>query len=175
MLVLLYTFILSFCVSDGSILSEKRFKPIKDSRIRIAVIGSGLGGSGFTHYFNKLNNSFEFVLDIYDKNDYIGGRIKSININNEIIELGASIAIKDNEYIYNLINELSLTHQFIKKQNRNTIAIWNGLNKQFSFVFDDSNSWLSLPYTLWHFGPKKLFDLFILSTLFVANIKKIYQ
>eukprot|EP01083_Nonionella_stella_P284150 967188_1 len=90
------------------------------------------------------------------KNDFIGGRTKSINIEGDNIELGASMLIHDNQYMLNLVHELQLHPQPIKQRNTNgRTAIWNAYNKQFSFISYDSNSWLSLPYTLWHFSPKK--------------------
>ena len=50
-------------VINGSIL--KKEKPV-----RIAVIGAGIGGSSFVHYFNKLqlDHSVDFHLDIYERN-----------------------------------------------------------------------------------------------------------
>ena len=162
--------------NGSSILNANKYIPAKDNKIRIAVIGAGIGGSSFVHYFNKLNNGYGSMIDIYEKNDYIGGRTKSIMIDDEIVELGASIAIKDNQYIYNLVNELSLTHQFVKQKGKvGKTVIWDKHNKQFSFISYDSDSWLNMPYTLYHFGPKKLFDLFISSRSFVAKLEKIYQ
>ena len=161
---------------NGSILTHKSFVPRENNKIRIAVIGAGIGGSSFVHYFNKLNNKYGAVIDIFEKNDYVGGRTKSINIDGEIIELGASIAIKDNQYIYNLVDELSLDHRFVGQQKEiGKTAIWNEKNKNFSFMSYNSDSWLKIPYILWHFGPKKVFDLFMLSRSFVKRMDRMYQ
>eukprot|EP01083_Nonionella_stella_P074505 202139_1 len=177
MLMLVHAWLFSLCVVHASVFNGNRFKPPVDHRVRIAVLGAGLGGSSFVHYFHQLHQvSPAFVMDIYEKNDFIGGRTKSHNIEGDNIELGASMLIHDNQYMLNLVYELQLHPQLIKQHNKHgRTAIWNAYNKQFSFISYDSNSWLSLPYTLWHFSPKKLLDLFLLTSSFVHNINKIYQ
>ena len=169
--------LLCIAVVNCSIMSHENFIPRKNKKIRIAVIGGGIGGSSFVHYVNKLNDKYGAIIDIYEQNDYVGGRTKSVKIDEDMIELGASIAIKDNQYVYNLVNELQgLSHQFIKQQRQSGITvIWNKRDRSFDFMSYNSDSWLNTPYTLWHFGPKKLFDLFMLSRSFVSKMNKIYQ
>ena len=183
-ILFLYLYLIQYVIliDSAAVFSQKHFKPIRGNDIRIAVIGTGIGGSSFIYYFNKLykNNQYKYPLtiDIYDKNNIIGGRIKSININNNIIEIGASIAIKENKYIYNLVNELNLTHIFPSKltENKdNKFAIFNSNKKEFSFISYSSNSWLNIPYSLYYFGIKKLYNLLKLSKSFTMSINKMYQ
>jgi prenylcysteine oxidase/farnesylcysteine lyase len=72
---------------------------------RVAIIGSGIGGSSAAHYLLKNEN---IKVDLYEKNDRVGGRVFSKEINGKIIDLGASFIIQANKLIMSLINELKV-------------------------------------------------------------------
>lgn len=97
------------------------------------ILGSGLSGLSFS-YFNKKKNI------IFEKNDFVGGRIQSKQFLNNFVEGGAQFYSKEDPNIYGLIKELKLEKEeipvslnnFCANRNSELISIKNGESKQLS-------------------------------------------
>ena len=77
------------------------------------IIGSGISGLNIA---DKLQSKFKYKINqvsIYDKNDYVGGRVKTINEKNDIFEAGAARFTKHNKNLYKLIKRFNLQDKLI--------------------------------------------------------------
>jgi len=141
-LVLLLVFIISFnyCESVHTLEDELI---VDEEPITIGIIGSGISGAYTAYSLRKwLNTSYPSLLvniEIIDRNNYIGGRINSIIIDNFHFESGASIIHHSNQYLFNLSEELNLTR--IKPKSENSeIGLWNF--SLLKFNYESSKYWI---------------------------------
>jgi oxygen-dependent protoporphyrinogen oxidase len=74
------------------------------------VIGGGITGLSTMHYLQKLKNeqSLDIELVLVEANEYLGGKIHTMQEDNFIMEVGADSIVARNEAITNLIEELNL-------------------------------------------------------------------
>ncbi|MET0961183.1 MAG: protoporphyrinogen oxidase, partial [Psychrobacillus psychrotolerans] len=77
---------------------------------RIVVIGGGITGLSTMHYLQKLKNekSLDIELVLVEANEYLGGKIHTVQKNDFIMEVGADSIVARNESIIQLIEELQL-------------------------------------------------------------------
>lgn len=74
--------------------------------LRVAVIGSGISGSSFS-YFLKNTLQSEVSLTVFEKEDEVGGRTKTMVVDGIMFHLGASVYFGEN---WNIANFTSLFH-----------------------------------------------------------------
>ncbi|KYQ93783.1 hypothetical protein DLAC_05176 [Tieghemostelium lacteum] len=127
--------------------------------IRIGIVGAGIGGSSCAYYLNKIFNSsvlsdhngqknhlnphqssvYPLDITIFER-ERIGGRARSIIIDNGNVELGASIVHPLNENINQIVKDLGLEKVYgIASTKEEPYNIWNGnemvfTESQFSFI-----------------------------------------
>lgn len=122
-------------------------KSIK-SKIRIAIIGSGLSGSSLAYFLTRRHETKHEVdslirdaieIDLFEKEDYVGGRTRSITFENSRVDLGASHFSEYQHLINHYTKEFNLQVAESKNKihsnslhNHKDIGIWNGTN----FVFE---------------------------------------
>lgn len=77
---------------------------------KIVVIGGGITGLSTMHYLQKLKNekSLDIELVLVEANEYLGGKIRTVQENDFIMEVGADSIVARNEAITKLIEELHL-------------------------------------------------------------------
>ena len=93
---------------------------------RIAIIGSGIGGTSLIHYLQSI---FEDVdISLFEKSSRIGGRTHSIDIQNKTYEIGATFICDTNKKMMELIKHYDL--KFKEKKSLN-IGFWR--DNQFKF------------------------------------------
>ncbi|XP_046364893.2 prenylcysteine oxidase-like isoform X1 [Haliotis rufescens] len=73
---------------------------------RIGIIGAGVGGTTTAYYLRQLFGK-EAVIDIFEQ-DRVGGRARSINIDDFEYEAGAAVLHPLNEYMVNFTNMFGL-------------------------------------------------------------------
>ncbi|KAN0042662.1 hypothetical protein ACTA71_011472 [Dictyostelium dimigraforme] len=112
--------------------SHNHFEQVEP--IKIAIIGSGIGGSSCAYYINE-----EFLADRIHKpieitvfeREKVGGRTRNIDIQGKYTELGGSVVHPLNENIISLINKVGLKIRKSEEVDNNNLVIWNG--KEFVF------------------------------------------
>ena len=73
-------------------------QPNKDGKFRVAIIGSGIGGSSAAYFIHKsLNASVE--IDVFEKAEKVGGRMAVIEIDKNQYESGGSVIHDSNKYM----------------------------------------------------------------------------
>lgn len=77
---------------------------------KIVVIGGGITGLSTMHYLQKLKNekSLDIELVLVEANEYLGGKIHTVQEDDFIMEVGADSIVARNEVITHLIEELQL-------------------------------------------------------------------
>ena len=69
-------------------------KPLTQRTFRVAVIGTGIGGSAYAYFLHNLTNQYmletgyDVKIDIYEKSDRVGGRQHHFYVNNQKFETG---------------------------------------------------------------------------------------
>ena len=167
-LSLIVAFVVSSC---HTVPDEGSARPI-----RIGIIGTGIGGATSVHFLTKLSSHYPLVVDIYEKNDKIGGRVDNITLDGHIIESGASIAIQENKYIWDLTHEMGLT-PIIHEEHAETssqFSIWDGVGKEFPFYKKYSSKILTLLQLFWHFGILSFYRAVSLAQSFIDACDKMY-
>ena len=68
------------------------------SVFKIAVIGSGIGGSSAAYFIRNLFGQ-DASIDVFEKATKIGGRIGVVDIDGNVVEAGGSVIHDSNRYM----------------------------------------------------------------------------
>lgn len=85
--------------------SEVVYEKDKKHSIKIAVIGSGIGGSASAYFARKLFGS-KANIDVYEASDQVGGRLGVVEVAGRFYESGGSIIHPKNLYMSTFVKEL---------------------------------------------------------------------
>ena len=146
-LLLLYLLHPSLSLSPSASSSSSSSSP----PFRVAIIGSGVGGSTTAYFLRQLLPSpSSLSLSLYERSPYPGGRVQSTTIDGFPLEAGASIIHHTNAHLYNLSLALNLSTSEAKKDN-SRMGVWNETSRAFAFT---TTSWslLNVVKLVWHFG-----------------------
>ncbi|KAJ3575893.1 hypothetical protein NP233_g794 [Leucocoprinus birnbaumii] len=144
-------------VSGGPVLEEPPASP------RVAIIGAGAGGSSAAFWISKAKERFglDIDVDVYERNDYIGGRSTVVypydNSSLPAVELGASIFVQANKNLWRASDEFNLTRNDFQETTDN-MGIWDGEN----VIFTYEGGWRGTAKLLWRYGirsPKRTQDI----------------
>ncbi|KAL4250177.1 prenylcysteine oxidase family protein [Abortiporus biennis] len=129
------------------------------ARNRIAIIGAGAGGSSAAFWISKAKERFglDVEVDVYDKNDYIGGRSITVQPYDdpELVpkELGGSIFVKSNKNLWRATDEFGLERTDFGDEATAT-GIWDG--SQFIITVGGGkhfyDSWFDSLKVVWRYG-----------------------
>jgi len=111
--------------------------------MKIAIIGSGIAGLYMAY---KLKKKKDYCIDIYEKNNIIGGRVKVVNFDNIDVVAGAGILrFKKDKLMYKLCRELNVKTNIYKtifsysfENPLNILDVINELKKNLKF-FENRN------------------------------------
>ncbi|KAI0683508.1 FAD/NAD(P)-binding domain-containing protein [Earliella scabrosa] len=137
---------------------------------RIAIIGAGAGGSSAAFWIGKAKERYglDVEVDVYDKNEYIGGRSITVNPYGddslEPVELGASIFVEVNKNLWRAVDEFGLERNKWGDDgddgDEDVTGIWDG--QEFVITLGGRafySGWLDTLKVLWRYGyksPKKV-------------------
>ena len=99
--------------------------------LEVGIIGAGIGGGAVAYYTRMLQGNAT-NLTVFERNDYIGGRLKHTVIDGQVIELGGDAWSSANEYIVGLIEELGIPTDSTRRRARrldpvsSSIGVWDG-------------------------------------------------
>lgn len=141
-------------------------------RPRIAIVGGGAAGTSsayFLHFLSEQEPRLKCDVDLYEANDYLGGRSTviypfhgeyedndgSTSPRMPAIELGASIFVPANKNMWKAVEEFNLTLQDGHGGGSNSeedvggVSVWNGEQ----FVYHEATwSWWNIPKLVWRYG-----------------------
>lgn len=147
---------------------------------KIAIIGSGAGGSATAYYLQRFANT-SYDITIFEKSNYIGGRSTTVNVYDNsswYVELGASIFVSANRILMKSIEEFGLEtrkygEQIQKQQNgiQNSIGVWNGTE----FILTLSDTWFSKAKLLLKYGLSPIKSLFLTKSFIGTFIEYYYE
>ncbi len=110
--------------------------------LKVAVIGSGITGLSLAYFLKDE----EIELQVFERGDRIGGRIKTVEFSEELVEIGAVYYHSTNKLVSELVNDFNLNFKPLERQR---VGLWDGER----FVFKTSNSELLTQLKmLWKFG-----------------------
>ncbi|XP_076162493.1 prenylcysteine oxidase 1-like [Ptiloglossa arizonensis] len=132
----------------------------------IAIIGGGIGGAATSHFLTELFHN-NLNIDLYEA-ETIGGRLATVQIDNNEFEASGSIIHPENKYMQEFVKLLGLEH---RPNNDERSGIWNGNE----FVFEESNiNIISVAKLLYKYGIQP-FSLNRYINSIVNNFAKIYS
>eukprot|EP00051_Salpingoeca_urceolata_P007253 m.95967 g.95967 ORF g.95967 m.95967 type:complete len:517 (-) comp15175_c0_seq1:1361-2911(-) len=106
---------LLLCVSacDGSDTTAKATTTMAETAsttppFRVAVVGAGIGGAA-TAWFAREELPEGATIDVYERDQRVGGRAESIELEGEVHEAGGSVVHVKNEYMVAFAKALNLT------------------------------------------------------------------
>jgi protoporphyrinogen oxidase len=74
---------------------------------RICVVGAGVSGLAFAYRLEQLSNQFTAV--VFEKDNHVGGRTRSITNHEHIIDVGA------NYLTFDMLKRPEATEQFLRQ------------------------------------------------------------
>lgn len=126
---------------------------------KVAVIGSGAGGSSIAYFLSKLSPSTQIT--VFEKSEIIGGRAKDLELNLTIcsptacraeifrVELGASIIAQSNKLLMDAAIEFGLEdNDRVSAVDLPSLGIWDGQK----FLVYHTDTWLSKAKLAWRYG-----------------------
>ena len=137
---------------------------------KIAIIGSGIGGLSSAYFLFKSHKNLS--IDIYEKNDHLGGRMSTFDANGIKVDLGASFFIKENKLINEIIEYSNV--EIIKAFNKNekNIAILDSNLK--TLITLDGGFYRNMFKLLTNYK-LGIFDLNTLANKFISNMGNVYS
>lgn len=107
------------------------FLPVAAPPNKVAIIGAGAGGSSAAFWIAKAKERFglDVEVDVFERNDYIGGRSTVVYPYNdtelEPIELGASIFVRINKNLWRATEEFGL-ERISFGDDGDVMGLWDG-------------------------------------------------
>lgn len=53
---------------------------------QVAIVGAGIGGAACSYFLHQF--APDILIDVYEKNDIVGGRLKHVTFGGEVCEVG---------------------------------------------------------------------------------------
>eukprot|EP01097_Dermamoeba_algensis_P001781 TRINITY_DN1675_c0_g1_i1.p1 TRINITY_DN1675_c0_g1~~TRINITY_DN1675_c0_g1_i1.p1 ORF type:complete len:412 (+),score=72.16 TRINITY_DN1675_c0_g1_i1:36-1271(+) len=125
LIILLGLLFITFCSSEVSISGGGK---------RVLIVGGGIGGLSTAKFLRNIIGD-EVEIFVQERDSILGGRIKTLNISNKQIELGASIYHVANRYVGELARDLPIKYL----NTTDTFSMWNG--KEITFSSSSNNMW----------------------------------
>jgi prenylcysteine oxidase/farnesylcysteine lyase len=147
----------------------------KNVSIKLAIIGSGIGGASSAYYL--LKNTTNFKIDMYEREERIGGRIDSIVIANKTVDLGASFFIEENKLINRMINELNISYFEAFKEKDDDLNIGFFTNRTLHIKMGQSgiiNKIKNVFKLFYNYGISPFYSTFILES-YLSAWQRIYH
>ncbi len=79
--------------------------------IKIVIVGAGLSGLTTAYKLSKRGN---YNVTLLEKSDYLGGRVRTVKVNNIDVNVGGFIIFPWYKYLRDFIRELDLENKLIK-------------------------------------------------------------
>ena len=105
----------------------------QERRAKVCIIGAGIAGGSTSHFLQQfLKESGQQPADItvFDRNDYIGGRLKHIEFGDDklIVEVGGAAWANDNHWMAHMAKELNINVTSGNSDNEKVAKskIWQG-------------------------------------------------
>ncbi|EMD32466.1 hypothetical protein CERSUDRAFT_118802 [Gelatoporia subvermispora B] len=124
---------------------------------KVAIIGAGAGGSSAAFWIAKAKERFglDVEVDVFEKNDYIGGRSTVVypygNSSLEPVELGASIFVKANKNLWRATEEFELDRIGFGDDD-NVMGIWDGSKFRLTTGGGFLSGWWDRVKIIWRYG-----------------------
>ncbi|XAR73146.1 Prenylcysteine oxidase [Bertholletia excelsa] len=108
----------------------------------VCIIGSGIGGSSVAHFLRQ--SSFTGDIRIFERHDFVGGRMATVSLVGHTFEAGASILHPKNYHAVNFTKSLNLTIKTPTSSSSSSfsLGIWDG----HKFIFKTLNSNFKYPF-----------------------------
>jgi len=125
--------------------AQEQDKAIPMAPLRVAIVGSGVGGCATAHFLRK-DLGPEVEISVFEQNDRVGGRVDTVEVDGHEYEAGGSIIHSRNEYMKEFTKEVGLESQSTPDSE---LGLFDGKD----FVFETS-PWLpiTLGRLLWRYG-----------------------
>ena len=72
---------------------------------RVAIIGSGIGGSSAAHFVRQILGP-DAEIEVFERSDKVGGRLATIEVAGNVYEAGGSIIHPENMYMKSFVKDL---------------------------------------------------------------------
>ncbi|GME85618.1 unnamed protein product [Ambrosiozyma monospora] len=119
-----------------------------DNKHKIAIIGAGVSGSSAAHHLNEYAGE-NVEITVFEKDDHIGGRSTTIDVDGYPVELGGAIFVDCNSVLKKGLLDYNLTLN-AKEQPPNGMGVWNG--DGFDFIGFKGNKIIDMIKFLFHCG-----------------------
>ncbi|GAA5936916.1 uncharacterized protein JCM15063_000100 [Sporobolomyces koalae] len=159
---------------------------------RVAIIGAGAGGSSaayfLKHFSNLTSRNLTTEVTVYERSPYIGGRSTVLwpwvqdgqdpylspttgpDVDEDPIELGASIFVAANKNLNKAVKEFNLVATAYGQDEDGDTGVWDGEQ----FVFKESGrGWWDKTKLLWRYG-RSPFKVKALVETTVASFVSLY-
>jgi len=95
----------------------------------VCIVGAGIGGASTAYYMFQRNSST--TVRAFERRDYVGGRLKHVVIEGNVIEIGGDAWSSANEYIGRIVKDLNVSvdedaSRLPQDPVSDSLAVWNG-------------------------------------------------
>jgi protoporphyrinogen oxidase len=121
---------------------------------KVIIVGGGLAGLSAAY---ALSEAEDFDIHVIEKDNYLGGRVRSCTINGQTLDVGGFLVYPWYKRYHELINALGLTEELIKipparDYFASNVNSHDNYDTEFKFSFKD------IVEIFLHIFPKPLFD-----------------
>jgi uncharacterized protein with NAD-binding domain and iron-sulfur cluster len=99
--------------------------------MRLAIVGAGISGCSAAYCAHRLMPSLDVT--IYERSDRVGGRVYSVDIDDECVEMGASFFKGGHRQLIGLLAEINVMMSSVPRPR--SIGVWDG--ERFVFRIDN--------------------------------------
>ena len=98
---------------------------------KIAIIGAGIAGGSAAYFTQKFLEEAKFEradIEVFERENYVGGRLKHINFKGVILELGGAAWAKNNHYMMEMasVMGMNITGSQTDSEHVRDSAVWTG-------------------------------------------------
>lgn len=91
---------------------------------QVAIVGAGIGGASTSYYLHKWRP--QSSITVFERNDYIGGRLKHIVLDGVTVEVGGDAWSQVNAYMVELAQELNIQFDNTSYSGNGRVEVWDG-------------------------------------------------
>eukprot|EP01112_Ceratiomyxa_fruticulosa_P016363 TRINITY_DN492_c0_g1_i1.p1 TRINITY_DN492_c0_g1~~TRINITY_DN492_c0_g1_i1.p1 ORF type:complete len:439 (+),score=54.56 TRINITY_DN492_c0_g1_i1:359-1675(+) len=105
---------------------------------KVAIVGAGIGGGATSYYLNE--KSVVHTIDVFERNNYIGGRLKHVTVDHVVCEVGGDAWSSVNEYLMRIKDDLKIKMENNSYNGKIKIGYYEGDGiwyEPHDFFFDD--------------------------------------
>mmetsp|Transcript_30942 Transcript_30942/g.34511 ORF Transcript_30942/g.34511 Transcript_30942/m.34511 type:complete len:443 (+) Transcript_30942:44-1372(+) len=94
--------------------------------VKIGIVGAGMGGATTAYYLREFCNAAPLDIHVFEKSGRVGGRLKHIEIEDIVVEVGGDAWATENYYLREIAAKLNIQYDNSTFNGNGIVGVWGG-------------------------------------------------